>query len=184
MATPSAAAGAIRAPELPVWVRVAAATVAMGTGLAAAMWAASHVHPDPVLHDAALFLHLACLVLGFGSVLAVDWVACLWLAQRRTLADVVRTAGNTHLPIWVGYAGLVASGMLLEPDLSSRVTMVKLGLVLVIGWNGLLAGVLRGRLSRLREQPSHDLLTAAAAVGAVSQLGWWGAMLIGFLNAR
>jgi hypothetical protein len=184
VATPSATAGSIRAPELPVWVVVAAATVAMSVAMAAVMWAATHVHPDPVLRDAALFVHLACLVLGFGSVLAVDWVACLWLAQRRTLADLVRTAGNAHLPIWVGYAGLVASGMLLEPDLTSRVTVLKLGLVLVIGWNGLLAGVLRRRLSHLREQPGHELLTAAAVVGAVSQLGWWGAMVIGFLNAR
>lgn len=184
MVTSSVTAGGVRAPELPVWTRVAVASLAMGAVLAAVMWAATHVHPDPVLHDAALFAHLACLVLGFGSVLAVDWVACLWLAQRRMLVDVVRTAGNAHLPIWVGYAGLVASGMLLEPDLTSPTTGLKLALVLLIGWNGLLAEVLHGRLSHLREEPGQRLLTAAAAVGGLSQLGWWGAMLIGFLNAR
>jgi hypothetical protein len=184
MASSSTPAGVVRAPDLPVWVRVVAATGGMGAALTAAMWAATHVHTDEVLHEVALFLHLACLVLGFGSVLAVDWVATLWLMQRRTLADVLRTADNTHLPIWIGYAGLVASGMLLEPDLSNPMTMLKVALVLLIGWNGVLAGVLHGRLSHLHETPGRNLLAAAGTVGAISQLGWWGAMVIGFLNAR
>ena len=169
---------------LPRWAPTSAATVVLGGALAAALWAATHVHVDPVLHEVALFVHLASLVLGFGSVLAVDWVALLWLVQRRSLGDVLRTAGNAHFPIWAGYAGLVVSGVLLDPDITSQATRLKLVLVLVIGWNGLFAGALHRRMSRLRGEPGRELLMCSAASGFASQLGWWGAMLIGFANGR
>ena len=169
---------------LPGWAPVGLAAL-MAVALGGALWTAGHLRPDPLLADVALFAHLASLVLGFGAVLAVDWVALLWLLRQRTLDDVVRTAGNAHLPIWLGYAGLVASGVLLEPDLDSTATRVKLLLVLAIGWNGIWAMVLHHRLERVGDAgPGRSLMRVAGAAAAVSQLGWWGAMLVGFLNAR
>lgn len=145
------------------------------------LWLAGHVHAGHVLHELALFVHLASLVIGFGAVLTVDWLATLWVLRRRTLTDVLHAAHNVHVPIWAGYAGLVLSGVLLEPELSNPLTQVKLVLVLVIGWNGLLATALA---HHLRGLPTRALLVVSCVSAGVSQTGWWGAMAIGFVNSR
>jgi hypothetical protein len=168
-------------PRVPGWAPLAVAGAVIAGAGGACLWTAHHVHPDRVLHDAALFVHLASLVVGFGAVLTVDWVALLWVMRRRRLTDVLATATNVHVPIWAGYAGLVLSGVLLEPALDSGITQVKLGLVLLIGWNGLVAMWLH----HLLEGEVRRVVIAVSAVSAtVSQAGWWGAMLIGFANGR
>jgi hypothetical protein len=51
--------------------------------------------------------------------------------------------------------------------------------------NGLHAGAVHGALlqASTTSQPlPRRLLARGLAVGAVSQLGWWGATVIGFLN--
>ena len=130
--------------------------------------------PAPGLQRGALFVHLASLVFGFGAVLAVDWVALLWVLRRRPLGDVLRTSRNTHLPAWLGYAGLLASGALLEPDLSSWATRVKLALVVLIGWNGLVATVMPEPLDRVAGTSAASGPTPPARVRSLtllSQLG-------------
>lgn len=167
-------------PDLPSWAPYVAAGLAL-TGLgAASLWTARHLAPDRALHDAALFAHLACLVVGFGAVLTVDWFALLWIAGRCELTQVLRQASMVHVPIWAGFIGLVLSGVLLEPDLASRITQTKLALVLLIGWNGLLAMWLHVRLS---ENQHRFRLSISMLSASISQVGWWGAMAIGFLNA-
>lgn len=168
-------------PLLPAWAPLAVIGAVIAIVGACCLWAAGHLHPDPVLHDAARFVHLTSLVVGFGAVLSVDWVALLWVLRRRRLTDVLVTASNMHVPIWAGYAGLVLSGVLLEPSMSSGVTQVKLGLVLLIGWNGLVAMWLH---QLLQGEVRRTMFLASASCAAVSQLGWWGAMVIGFVNAR
>lgn len=169
------------APRPPSWVPYVAAGLTL-TGLgAASVWTAGHLAPDRTLHDVALFAHLACLVVGFGAVLTVDWVAILWVVGRVELLDVLRQAGGVHVPIWAGFGGLVLSGVVLEPDVTSPVTQAKLGLVLLIGWNGLFAMWLHSRLSA---DPGRFRLGVSAVTASLSQLGWWGAMVIGFVNAR
>ncbi|WP_345664723.1 hypothetical protein [Streptomyces venetus] len=133
----------------------------------------------------ARFMHVAALVVGLGAVLAVDWFAVLWLLGRRRLADILNTACTLQVPIWLGLAGLVASGVFLHPDLASPLTRIKLGLVLVITINGLYAHRLGQRLDRYRDEPvPRSLLVPSGAAATVSQLGWWGASLIGFLNSH
>lgn len=178
------ARGPVRAGRYPAWA-AAAAGLLVSVAVAGALWVSCHLEVDPVLHDVALFGHLASLVVGFGAVLAVDWVALLWLLRQRTLADVLVTAGNAHLPIWAGYAGLVLTGMFLGPDLSSWLTWTKLALVVLIGWNGVVAMSLMTPLSRIVEPATMSRPhLASAASAALSQAGWWGAMAIGFLNGR
>lgn len=173
---------------VPGWLVPVLTTAGIAAGVGAVSWAAGHVHPDPTLHQVALFAHLASLTVGFGAVLAVDWVALLWLLQRRRLADVLAAAGNAHAPAWVGYAGLTFSGMLLQPDLANPLTQVKIALVVVIGWNGVVAALIQRWLEGVRAGASRGMsqrrLLACACSGAVSQLGWWGAMLLGFVNGR
>lgn len=169
---------------VPTWLAPALTTAGVAAGVAGVTWVAGHVHPDHTLHQVALFAHLAGLTVGFGAVLAVDWVALLWLLGRRRLADVLAAAGNAHAPAWIGYAGLTLSGMLLQPDLANPLTQLKIALVVLIGWNGVAAALIQRWLAGTRGTMSQRRLLACACSGVVSQLGWWGAMLLGFLNAR
>lgn len=168
-------------PPLPGWSLFGVALLMSG-GLGAAVWIADHLHPDEMLCEAALFAHLASMVVGFGAVLAIDWVGLQWLLGRGSISDVVSTAGHVQAPIWIGLVGLVLSGILLEPDAGDRLTQVKLGLVLMVTWNGLLACLLHRRFARTVDRPPSLLLAMSAVSATISQAGWWGAMLIGFLN--
>ncbi|WP_213450538.1 hypothetical protein [Rhizomonospora bruguierae] len=147
---------------------------------------AAHLHVNPAIHEAALFLHLAAVVLGFGAVLTVDWVGLLWILRQRTLSAVAQAAHTAHLPIWLGLAGLAVTGALLSPHVSSPRTAVKLGAVLIVALNGLYAGQIQQRLSRYGDGtpvPRALLLRSMTAAG-ISQAGWWTAVIIGFLNAQ
>ncbi|MFC8511294.1 hypothetical protein ACFU3J_22165 [Streptomyces sp. NPDC057411] len=169
----------------PGWLLAAVGVLAAGF-LAASCWTAGHVHADVTLQTAARFLHVASLVVGLGSVLAVDWFAALWLTGRRPLAGVLDTACALQTPIWAGLGGLTVTGLFLRPDLGSPLTLVKLGLVLAVTLNGLYAHRLGQLLERFRgsgEVPRR-LFVRSAAAAAVSQAGWWGATLIGFLNSQ
>ncbi len=90
-----------------------------------------------------------------------------------------------HTPIWLGLAGLMASGMLLSPDTSAAPTVLKLVAVLVVAINGLAAARVQRRLLALGgAAPPRPLLAASVGVATLSQVGWWTATLVGFLNAQ
>ena len=64
-------------------------------------------------------------------------------------------------------------------------TVVKLLAVLVVALNGLCAGKVQDRLLALDGQaPSRRLLLTSVGVATVSQVGWWLATAVGFLNAQ
>ncbi|MFE7544679.1 hypothetical protein [Streptomyces platensis] len=183
-AAPDDAAAVREKPPTPLWA-LAALAILSTAALAAACWVAGHLHADPPLQMAARFLHLVALVVGLGSVLAVDWFALLWMLGRRPLPDVLRTACTLQVPIWLGLSGLVVTGLFLRPDLASPLTLLKLGLVLAITLNGLYAHWLGQRLARCGNAPVPRALRIQSGTAAlVSQLGWWGASLIGFLNSQ
>jgi hypothetical protein len=163
------------------WVPVAVG-VLMTLVWAGLIWAAPHLHADPDLHAVARFAHLAGLILGFGAVLAVDWQGLRWLLGRGSLTEVFRAAHNLALPIWTGLAALTLSGLVLHPDLATWPTRIKIGVVLVVGLNGLYADLL-GRRVTDGPVPRPVLLRAAICV-AISQTGWWTATVIGFVNAH
>lgn len=170
---------------LDSWWTVAAAGVMACAALVACIWISMHLRVDPVLHQAALFLHLACLVLGFGAVLVADYYGLLWLSRRCSITVATRSVQRLHVPIWAGLAGLVVSGMMLEPDLTAPLVRVKLGLVLALTLNGLQAGLLNKRMTELGSAPFRTgLLRWGGATAMISQACWWGAMVIGFLNRQ
>ncbi|MFI5527585.1 hypothetical protein ACIA8O_03410 [Kitasatospora sp. NPDC051853] len=180
-----AAPAAAEAPASGAAVRHGLLCLGLAAFWAASAWTAAHVRAAPPLHTAALLVHLVSLVAGFGAVLAVDYVGTLWLLGRRTLCQVLDLAAPLHVPIWGGLAGLTLSGVLLEPHLDSGLTQLKLVLVLLIALNGVQAGALQRRLERYGEQrPPRPLLLRGGLSALVSQLGWWGALLIGFYNAQ
>ncbi|MFF4298546.1 hypothetical protein ACFY0N_33385 [Streptomyces vinaceus] len=171
--------------RLPSWCGTAAASLTVCVGWAATTWIALHLRADTTLHTAALFVHLASLVLGFGAVLAIDYYGALWLTGRKTLREVLDFTAPLHLPVWAGLGGLLFSGAFLHPDLSSPLTCVKLGLVLVLSLNGVQASALHRRLAAVGSGPvSRSLLIRGAVTASVSQAAWWGAVAIGFLNSR
>ncbi|MFI6585561.1 hypothetical protein [Embleya sp. NPDC050493] len=165
------------------WWTVGAASVLACLTLAACAWISPHLHADPALHAAALFVHLAALVLGFGAVLAADYHGLLWITGRCTMRETVAVTGRLHLPIWAGLAGLVASGVILHPDLTAVPTRVKLALVLVLTLNGLQAGLLGRRVAK-DTSATPRILAWAGATALISQACWWGAMVIGFSNTQ
>ncbi|MFC9327119.1 hypothetical protein [Kitasatospora sp. NPDC057015] len=168
------------------WWTVAAASLMACAGLAACTWIAAHVEADPALHTTALFVHLASLVLGFGAVLVADYYGMLWMTRRCSLRETLGATSRLHTPIWAGLAGLVVSGMMLHPDLSSPITRTKLVLVVVLTVNGLQAGLLNKRMTEhpVTAPVTGRLLAWGAGTALVSQICWWGAVVIGFRNSQ
>ncbi|RZU53367.1 hypothetical protein EV385_5288 [Krasilnikovia cinnamomea] len=147
--------------------------------------AAPHVRASANVQQVALFAHLAALVLGFGAVLTLDWFGLMWLLRRQTLTAVVQVAQGVHLPIWLGLGGLAISGVVLAPDTSAPLTIVKLVAVFAVAINGLCGWQVQRRLVDLNGNiPPRGLLLAAALVVMISQAGWWTATAVGFLNTQ
>ncbi|MGK5548760.1 hypothetical protein ACSNOH_29110 [Streptomyces sp. URMC 127] len=184
----AASSGARHAKPLGLydsWWTVAGAGLMICGAWAVCVWVSAHLQADATLHTAALFVHLAGLVLGFGAVLVADYYGLLWITGRCSLREALGSAGRLHTPIWAGLVALVASGMLLHPNPSATLTAVKLVLVLVLSLNGLQAGLLNRRMAEQSSaSPSTGVLVWGGATALVSQICWWGAVGIGFLNTQ
>jgi hypothetical protein len=140
------------------------------------------VNPPQWLQLVALFVHLISLVVGFGSVLAVDWYGLLSLSRRVTIGDVLLTAERMTPLIWIGLAGLTASGALLKPDLNSWLVVVKLCCVLGVGIVGVLALATSRLMERQMPTPARSLTHRGMVLAGASQLFWWTAVVIGLLT--
>ncbi|MFF3246385.1 hypothetical protein ACFYWY_22220 [Streptomyces sp. NPDC002870] len=93
--------------------------------------------------------------------------------------------GPLHVLVWSGLTGMVISGAVLGPDLALAATRVKLGLVLLVALNGVHAHALHRSLAeQAGGRVERRLLVRAAMSAVVSQVGWWGAVGIGFLNSQ
>lgn len=142
------------------------------------------VQPGPGAQELARFGHLAALVLGFGAALTVEWFGLLWVLRRRPLTAVTQVAHGAHLPIWLGLVGLAATGVVLLPDRLGATSLLKLLAVLVVALNGIAAFRLQRRLDAAAPAVPRSLQRRAAGTALVSQLGWWSAVSIGFVNAH
>src|SRR5215212_5816512 len=136
------------------------------------------LNPPPWVQIVALFVHLISLVVGFGSVLAVDWYGLLSLSGRVTIGDVLLTAERMTPLIWIGLAGLTASGVLLKPDLSSWLVVVKLCCVLGVGTVGVLPLAPSLLMQRQMPPPTGSLIYRGMGLAAASQCFWWTAVFI------
>lgn len=168
--------------------RRAVAYLAIAAGWAVAIWVSTLLAPPPWLHTIALFVHLASLIVGFGAVLMVDWYALLWVTEWRSVRDLRQVDVTLKLPIWVGIIGLLASGALLQPDLGSPLTLVKLGAVLALSLNGVAITRWTVHLARFPRKTRFSSLPRAARArfissAVISQVAWWTAVVIGMLNS-
>jgi hypothetical protein len=163
----------------PSEARLLGAVVATIIGL---IFLSTVINPPHWLQLVALFVHLISLVVGFGSVLAVDWYGLLSVSRRVTIGDVLLTAERMTPLIWIGLAGLTASGVLLKPDLSSWLVVFKLVCVLGVGIVGVLALATSRLMERQMPAPSRSLIHRGMVLAGVSQSFWWTAVVIGFLT--
>lgn len=153
-------------------------------GWIAVVLAAPLVQVGPTVQEFARFGHVAALVLGFGAALTVEWFGLMWVLRRRSLASVAQVAHGAHLPIWLGLAGLAVTGIALSPSPLTTAGIAKLIIVLVVALNGIYAGQMQRRLQAAEPHIPRSLLARAGLAGAVSQAGWWSALLIGYLSSQ
>jgi hypothetical protein len=140
------------------------------------------INPPHWLQVIALFVHLISLVVGFGSVLAVDWYGLLSLSGRVTIGDVLLTAERMTPLIWIGLAGLTASGVVLKPNLGSWLIVVKLSCVLGVGIVGVLALSTSRLMERQMPTPAQSVVRRGMVLAGASQTFWWTAVIIGFMT--
>jgi sulfur transfer complex TusBCD TusB component (DsrH family) len=136
----------------------------------------------------AVAVHVMGLVLGLGAVVLVDWYGLAWMAGLRSLRECLRLAQAAHPLIWFGLGLLLVSGIGLAADLGSMVAWLKQGLVLVLLNNGVALRAQSRRLKSVSTATSLRALPPAVraqliASVAVSQVSWWGAVVIGFITA-
>ena len=133
-----------------------------------------------------LFVHLTGLVLGFGSVMVTDLYGLLWMRDRVWFPQLIRVSGVTEKFIWGGWGLMVAAGvpLLVLKGVVDELLIVKLVLVGLIGINGVPLYFLQKRLRGYSEgdEVPRVVMFRLTLCLFVSQVGWWGAMLIGFLH--
>jgi hypothetical protein len=136
----------------------------------------------------ALFIHLVSLIVGFGAVIVIDFAGFLWLLKKRRLDFIVRVARVTQPLIWAGWCGLVASGIVLITlkGYVDGLTILKLFFVAMLGLNGIFLHIIKQALERRAAHGENNLpFIWQYRVGLssfISQLGWWGALTIGFVH--
>ena len=161
--------------------------------LCTAGWLASvlvghYVECGPELHRIGLAVHILALVLSFGTILVVDWLGLLWLLGKVEMHASGKLEDAAKPLIWGGLALLLISGALIDPDLTSLVTVVKLASVLILMLNGLSIAPAMHRLLALPPRTRFTELTRRLRLRlmialTVSQTCWWTAGLIGLLNS-
>lgn len=145
--------------------------------------AASTVVTVPVsIKPVVVLAHIAFTVVGLGAVLSLDWYGLLVAIGWLTVGDVLVHERRISPMIWIGVAGLVVSGSLLSPTITHTLTAIKLIAVLGTVTVGVLTlGLTRRMQATLpRVRPLHFRLLIV--LGVISQVCWWTAVVIGFVN--
>ncbi len=133
-----------------------------------------------------LFIHLISLTVGFGAVIVIDIFGLLWLTKRLPLKLVQSVAGVTQKLIWLGWGGLVISGigLITIKGYLDELTIIKIFFVFMLGVNGVLLHFIKKRMDRFgdTEIMPRSVMFRMGFSTMLSQLGWWGALIIGFLH--
>jgi hypothetical protein len=133
-----------------------------------------------------LFIHLTSLIVAFGAVMVTDHLGLHWMRNRMPFERLIKVAGTTQRLIWIGWTGLVLTGipMLLLKGEVDRLMVIKLFFVLLAGLNGYALHLVLGGIKRFQDAdtvPTLLMIRLGLAL-AVSQVAWWGAFTIGFLH--
>lgn len=135
-----------------------------------------------------LFIHLISLIVGFGSVIVIDTFGLLWLIKKVKLTFVNKVAGVTQPLIWIGWTGLVLTGipLILLKESISGLSVIKIFLVLMVGLNGIFLHFIKKSMDGITDDSilPNILKFRITLATFISQIGWWGAIIIGFLNNK
>lgn len=133
-----------------------------------------------------LFIHVVSLIVGFGAVIVIDTFGLLMLLKRVPLQMPQKVANITQPLIWLGWTGLVVSGIFLLniKGAISGITVLKLFFVIMLGLNGIFLHFIKKALDSFQslEQIPNIWKFRIGLASLISQTGWWGALIIGFLN--
>ena len=132
-----------------------------------------------------LFIHLASLIVGFGSVVVIDTFGLLWMLKKKKMTEVTAVADITERLIWVGLTGLIlsGSGLLTMKGYIDNLTWIKLFFVAMLAINGVFLHKLNKQLKVVGNNPLPPYLFFRIGLSStISQIGWWGAMTIGFVH--
>lgn len=143
-------------------------------------------HMDTPIFYSLLFIHIISLITGFGAVIVIDFFGLMWMTKKVPLSQVNQTAHITQRLIWIGWTGLVLSGtgMIILKGYIDNLTAIKLFLVALLGLNGIFLHIIKKSLEGHNENlplPAQALFRITLA-STISQFGWWGAIIIGFLH--
>lgn len=140
------------------------------------------------INHIVLFIHFVSLILGFGAVLVIDTFGLLWLLKKVKLSFVNQVANVTQPLIWIGWTGLVLTGipLILMKDSVSGLSIIKIFAVLVVGLNGFYLHIIKKSMGQVTEETVLPSLIKFRITLAsfISQAGWWTAIIIGFLNNK
>lgn len=172
----------------PQTVRLVLLGILCTAGWLASVLMGHFVEFGPELHRLGLSVHILALVLSFGTILVVDWLGLLWLMGKVHMHESPKLEAAAKPLIWGGLALLLASGALIQPDLTNPVTAVKLGCVLVLMLNGLSIAPMMHKLFALPPETrfgelAHRLRLRLLIALSISQACWWTAALIGLVNS-
>lgn len=140
------------------------------------------------LNHIILFIHFVSLIVGFGSVIVIDTFGLLWLLKKVKLSFVKQVANVTQPLIWIGWTGLVLTGIpliLLKGSISGLST-IKIFAVLMVGLNGIFLHTIKKSMDKLPDElPIPNIIKFRMTLASfISQAGWWTAIVIGFLNNK
>jgi len=178
----------IRTTSLKQTIRLFLLGLLCAAGWTGSLLVGHFVDCGPELHRIGLAVHILALVLSFGTILVVDWLGLLWLMGKVQMHESPKLEAAAKPLIWGGLALLLASGALIQPDLTNPVTVIKLVCVLALMLNGLSIAPAMHRMfalppetrfSELGRRLRNRLLIALS----ISQACWWTAVLIGLVNS-
>ncbi len=136
-------------------------------------------------HLVWLFVHILSVILGFGAVIVVDVFGVLWMLKKVHLAQVIAVAKVTQMLIWIGWLGAVISGYILMQEFTRIPNLVwfKIFLVVLLGVNGVFLHYIKVALEKISgDNISNELKFRIGFGSFISQIGWWGAIIIGFMG--
>lgn len=135
-----------------------------------------------------LFIHLVSLITGFGAVIVIDTFGLLWILGKVKMSFVTQVANITQRLIWLGYTGLVLTGipLILMKESISGLSTLKIFVVLLVGLNGVYLHFIKKSMGQVSDDMQVSSLNKFRITLAtfVSQAGWWTAIVIGFLNNK
>jgi hypothetical protein len=140
------------------------------------------------LNHVLLFIHLVSLITGFGAVIVIDTFGLLWILKKVKMSFVTQVANVTQRLIWLGYTGLVLTGipLILMKESISGLSTLKIFVVLLVGLNGVYLHFIKKSMGEVSDDMQVSNLNKFRITLAtiISQAGWWTAIVIGFLNNK